>query len=505
MPKILSQITSDLKDPDITQRRQSNRKSQHYDNLVNIQAHIDHTTSPTELLKDMLRHCGESPSQLPIFSLNDKDSDSPRGSVDNIASSDSNLTEDSVSSKTEFTSSEVSNVSVSSRSTLNESHVNKSWNQIVSAAEIVNGDYIDLISFMDEEGNNSSIEMEQNGSQMSISQVSTIASSGYQSFGYSQSSSPIDNAHHENNHEPLKSPNNNSYTHSTPLSFANPMYRHNHRGISSHVKMASPILQASSNSSLSSEEANTVKNYSPIKSEKYERDRRGDRLKQAEKQLSSASSLDSTSDRDKMQHSLSSSNMFTSTSSGESCRVPTHSKSNNNVYSLNVEINTKPRHSHSNSNVSARSKETTFSSSVHTTTSRKYPLELRTSSPVLSQSASSAANLVSNNITYYNTIGSTPRRGNELSHSMDFSYMTHRYGDQIRRTATDTSLSQRSSSPFSDNSASSSPASPRGQLSPDDSSLLRRLSAQNAVHMGIRSVQRRIHEQEKTKHEVRKK
>jgi len=39
-------------------------------------------------------------------------------------------------------------------------------------------------------------------------------------------------------------------------------------------------------------------------------------------------------------------------------------------------------------------------------------------------------------------------------------------------------------------------------MSSDDSSLFRRLSAQNAVHMGIRSVQRRIHEQEKTKQEV---
>ncbi|XP_053381615.1 ras GTPase-activating protein nGAP-like isoform X5 [Mercenaria mercenaria] len=502
LPKVLSQITNDLKDPDITQRRQSNRKSQHYDNLVNIQAHIDHTTSPTELLKDMLRHCGESPNQLPIFSSNNKDSDSPRGSVDNITSSDSNLTEDSVSSKVEFTSSEVSNVSVSSRSTVNESHVNKSWNQMVSAAEIVNGDYIDLISFMDEEGNNSSIEIEQNGSQMSISQVSTIASSGYQSFGYSQSSSPVDNAHHDNNHEPLKSPNNNSsYTHSTPLSFANPMYRRNHRGITSHVKMASPILQASSNSSLSSEEANTVKNCSPVKTKKYEKECTEIPIKNMALQLSSSSSLDSVPDRDKMHHSLSSSNMYSSVSSAETRRVPTHSKSNNNVYSLNVEVNTKPRHSRSNNNVSARSKETTFSSTVHTSNTRKYPLELRTSSPTLSQSVSGSSNSVTNSTTYYNTIGSTPRRGHELSHSMDFSYTTHRYGDQIRRTATDTSLSQRSSSPYSDTSVASSPVSPRSQLSPDDSSLLRRLSAQNAVHMGIRSVQRRIHEQEKTKQE----
>lgn len=505
LPKTLSQISADLKDPNITQRKQSNRTSQHYDNLVNIQAHIDHTTSPTQLLKDMLRQCGESPTQLPIFSNSDKEMDSPRGSVDNMTSSDSNLTEDSVSSKAEFTTSEVSNVSVSSQSTMNESRVNKSWNQIVSAAEIVNGDYIDLISFMDEEGNNTSIDIEQNGSQMSISQVSTIASSGYQSFGYSQSSSPIDNAQQDGNHEPLRSPNNNTYTHSTPLSFANPMYRHAHRGVSSHVKMSSPILQTSSSSSLSSEEAHTVKNFSPVKSERYERDRRGDALSQKlTTPVSSLGSLDSMPDKDKMHHSLSNNNMCSSVNIGEYRPVPTHSKSNNSVYSLNVEINTRPRHSQSNNNISAKSQETILNN-VHSSNARKFPLELRTSSPMLSQSVSSTTNSVTNATNHYNTIGSTPRHGHELSHSVDFSYMTQRSGNQIRRTATDTSLSQRSSSPYSDASATSAtslPSSPRGQLSPDDSSLLRRLSATNAVHMGIRSVQRRIHEQEKTKQEV---
>lgn len=493
LPKIMNQISTDLKDPNVNQRnKQTNRKSQHYDNLVNIQAHIDHTTSPTELLKDMLRQCGESPSDLPVFANGNKDSDSPRGSVDIMTSGDSNVTEDSGTAKQTFSHSEVSNVSVSSRSTVSESRVNKSWNQMVSAAEVVNGEYIDLISFMDEEGNTSSVEMEQNGSQMSISGVSTIASSGYQSFGYSQSSSPIDNLH-ENGSEPLKSPNNNLYPHSTPLSFANPMYRRKHRGISSHAK-TSPIIQASSNSSLSSEEANTVKNFSPVRSD---RDRKTDPVRKIVPPMSSSSSLDSTTDSDRIHHSLSS-NSVSSTAQVDNQKGPIHSHSNNNVYSLNVEISSKQRYSQSNNNVSARSKDT---NNVNSTHSRRYPTDLRTSSPSLSHSASATPTSVPKNM-YYNTIGSTPRRGHELSHSVDFSYITPQYSEQIKRTSTDTSLSLRSSSPFSDGSAASSPVSPRSQLSPDDNSLLRRLSAQNAVHMGIRSVQRRIHEQEKTKQEV---
>ncbi|KAL4218593.1 DAB2 interacting protein [Mactra antiquata] len=486
LPCIMTQIGTDLKDPNVSQRKQTNRKSQHYDNLVNIQAHIDHTTSTTELLKDMLSQCGDSPSDLSSAANGNKDS--PRGSIDIMTSQD--VTEEN--SKQSYSHTEVSNVSVSTRSTVNESRVNKSWNQMVSAAEIVNGEYIDLISFMDEEGNTSSVDMEQNGSQMSISNVSTIASSGYQSFGYSHSSSPVDNSHtSDNNSEPLKSSNNNLFPHSTPLSFANPMYRHKGRDVSSRVKTSSPIVQASSNSSLSSDESQTVKNFSPVK---FERDRKFDPVKKIIPAKSSMSSLDSTSDSDRLHHSLSS-NSVSSTSHVDNQRLPVNSQSNNNVYSLSVEVSsTKKEHSASNNNISAR-----FKDNINVGHSRRYPTELRTSSPSLSHSASSTPTSVPKNM-YYNTIGSTPRRGHELSHSVDFSYITPQYSESIKRTSTDTSLSLRSSSPFSD-STMSSPISPRSQLSPDDNSLLRRLSAQNAVHMGIRSVQRRIHEQEKTKQE----
>lgn len=486
LPKILDQVESDLKDPNVNQRKQSNRKSQHYDNLVNIQAHIDHNAPPTELLRDMLRNCDDSQTDLPAYS---NGSDSNTGSIENVcsASTDSSITEESANINTGRVS-EVSNVSVSSRATLNESHVNKSWSQIVSAAKIVNGEFIDLISFMDEDGGNSSVEMEQNGngSQMSISQVS----SGYQSFGYSQSNSPIDNSHPDAAADNIKSPNNN-YTHSTPLSFSNPMYRHTHRGFSSH-KTSSPIQKVSSNSSLSSEESQTVKNYSPVRALRHDRQSEG--YKKKPNSYKNVSNLDSVPDSDRFHHSASANNVCSSVKSSEHYTSSTQSQSSTNVSTLTMEIKPKPRYSQSNNGINNKPKD------IQSNSSRKYSLELRGSSPVLSQNAKNSVSASSHTTTYYNTIGSVPRRSNDLSSSADFlSFSSQRYGksDQMRRTATDTSISQRSSSSFSDGSGS-----PRSQLSSDDSSLFRRLSAQNAVHMGIRSVQRKLHEQEKTKQEV---
>ena len=461
LPKILSQIADDLKDPNIDQKKPVHRRSQHYDNLVNIQAHIDKTSgmaSPTELLRDMLRHCGESTDDLPVFAnenWQDSKSSSRAGSVDISASKGSAkdlCSGDYYHSNSAInTQDEISNVSVSSR-TVSEQHVNKSWTEIVSAAEVVNGEYIDLISFMDEEGHhNTSMEMDHNvnGSQMSIGQSSTVASSGYHSFGYSHSNSPIDNASHESFQDIPKSQNNITQTHSTPLSFSNPMYRHNHRGTSSHAKTSSPILQASSSSSLSSEEANSIKHCSPVKLDTFERPVPRDPLRNIVPRLSSSSSTDSVQDRDKPDR-------------------PVLTQSSNNVQG----------------------------------SSRQFSLDLRSSSPALMKSASTN----SDNGNYSGKHCKTLPRNHELSHSVDFSFITPRYGDQaMRRTATDSLISQRSSSPYSDISGSVSPRSSmalRSHVSPDDSSLYRRLSAQNAVHMGIRSVQRRIHEQEKTKQEV---
>lgn len=70
---------------------------------------------------------------------------------------------------------------------------------------------------------NTSGEMEvtnHKGSQISISQLSNVASSGYQSFPYSQSSSPVDpELHQENKSHPTLNGSQNP-----PLAFNNPMY-----------------------------------------------------------------------------------------------------------------------------------------------------------------------------------------------------------------------------------------------------------------------------------------
>ncbi|XP_049847559.1 ras GTPase-activating protein raskol-like isoform X4 [Schistocerca gregaria] len=72
------------------------------------------------------------------------------------------------------------------------------------------------------------------GSQISISQLSNVASSGYQSFAYSQSSSPVDlnAANNNNNSANIPAPVSNSQsnnnvvptTASAPLAFTNPVY-----------------------------------------------------------------------------------------------------------------------------------------------------------------------------------------------------------------------------------------------------------------------------------------
>ena len=135
-----------------------------------------------------------------------------------------------------------------------EQSVNQSWNKMVTAAELVNGDFVDLISFMDEnheDMQNSSAELD-NGSQVSIGPMSTIASSGYQSFGYSQSSSPIDAGVQTENSAPL----------TLPVSFANPLFQHLNHSIStpaSHHRehqhqSPSHISRVTSSSSLSSDD-----------------------------------------------------------------------------------------------------------------------------------------------------------------------------------------------------------------------------------------------------------
>ncbi|VVC33813.1 Hypothetical protein CINCED_3A000489 [Cinara cedri] len=80
-------------------------------------------------------------------------------------------------------------------------------------------------------GHNSDVEMDQQqkGSQMSISTLSNVASSGYQSFAaYSQSSSPVDltNNNSGGSNKPPSVTNGNAAL--PPLAFVNPVYQHHH-------------------------------------------------------------------------------------------------------------------------------------------------------------------------------------------------------------------------------------------------------------------------------------
>lgn len=455
----MSTVKTALENPDVGMTvppPKQNRKSQIYDNLVNMPPQT--STSPTEILREMLRHCGED--DIPVLR-------GRRGSNTGVFDSENNIEEDDFgfykSSRSHFDVSDVSAKSVN-----NEQKVNESWNEIVNVAENHHGDYIDLLSFADEDVHNSSMDSDHNmnGSQISISQLSTIASSGYQSFGYSQSSSPID----PNTQDFSKS--HSSHAHLQPLSFSNPVYRHQFNNTKNSVSSPNvlPTQQGSSSGSVSSEE-DTVKHRSPLKSS--ERDLYGsshnDPLRNLAPKLSSSSSSESL-EQEQFRMTRSSSSMSTNES--------TKFTRSNSVQSAHEQVK--------------------FSLDLQSSVSSQNSDDLRNS------------NVTSSNFTSnHYSLSRAPSRPKELSHtgSMDFSHMRSRYNDPIRRTATDSHISQYVSfGPShaysnSDITNNSSRYSDSNDNSDQDSN--RKLSPQNAVHMGIKSVQRKIQEQEKTKQEVR--
>lgn len=108
-------------------------------------------------------------------------------------------------------------------------------------------------------GHNSDVEMDQQqkGSQMSISTLSNVASSGYQSFAaYSQSSSPVDLTNNNNNGNNNKPPLANGSTALPPLAFVNPVYQHHHHHHHHHHHQRKQRPQSCS----SSEDENTPVN-----------------------------------------------------------------------------------------------------------------------------------------------------------------------------------------------------------------------------------------------------
>ncbi|CAH1787049.1 unnamed protein product [Owenia fusiformis] len=261
LPKILSNLSEAQANPSVTKRKPIN--TQIYDNLPQLDCALNLLTKTEEDMINILQDYDEGGSRSVSLSHDDTSSQSQNASLDNSSDIIHNYGMGSLSKRSgrdfsedygKFPSLDESSVDFSVGSASNEvtptsddtdarldvrstaprvEEVHKSWKDMVSAAELVNGDYVDLINFMDdihsmddiqEEMQNSSMEIEQNlkGSQGSISQLSGIASSGYQSFGYSQSSSPVEPIAQDGPKSPCTSTPGQL---TQPLQFANPLFR----------------------------------------------------------------------------------------------------------------------------------------------------------------------------------------------------------------------------------------------------------------------------------------
>ena len=102
---------------------------------------------------------------------------------------------------------------------ISREEVNLSWNRILKQAEstpVPAGDYLDLMDNIEEEVQNVSAEWE-NISSISSGHSSNVASSGYHSYGYSQSSSPIEGG--------VQTVAQDIKPITQPLSFSNPVFR----------------------------------------------------------------------------------------------------------------------------------------------------------------------------------------------------------------------------------------------------------------------------------------
>ena len=440
-----------------------------YDNMLNIQ-NMSRTTG-ADSVQNVLQEFGDPDSQNSneIAVLNMTTTRRSRMQIQrnfNVGSSrpaaeDLTTTDDYVmfsaiegtsGSQSEALNHGVSTVSVSemgSRQRLDvreRERVNERWNKMVNAAEAVNGEYVDLISFVDDGGNspgvsssrsvqNDSLELEGNvaGSQISISQLSNIASSGYQSFAYSQSSSPVDSVVTREREI------------TQPLSFANPLFKHN---VDSKKSSEGPLKRSSSVSSMSSTDDITA-------------------VKQPTSPLATKNSLASSENASSSLQKLS--NLSCSSSSSDSMMSPlSHRRRPQSTQSLHKQ-------------------------------GRRAP-----SSPVgIPRTASEHkhSDLCGGDASSAKCFTSTPLRSRDLSKSADFVQLKQKSPRGMKRTTTDTMLVSQSPGGSGDALLSTPPESPRYGIPPP--AYARRSSLpQSSVRMGIRSVQRKISEQEKGKQEV---
>lgn len=386
---------------------------------------------------------------------------------------------------------------------LNEQEVNQSWSKIVNAANLVTGDSIDLVSFMDElENANSSAELD-NGSQVSIGQLSTIASSGYQSFGYSQSSSPVDCGVQGD-------PQGGQ-----PLSFANPLFGHSSQtGTMSSTASSTNAssrhkARTASSSSVSSEESSPAHSshhphatkgaLPPLSSHPRPHVTHDHSHRQLSKTLSSSSSCESL-------------NKCLPTTKPENGRPLANGVSSSYGYAPDAPL------SHSES-VSHMSHSNTMGSMRH---SQKNNMAHSNTMGNMSQSQNS--NMSHSNtmgMTHSNTMGNLSQsNGQNTSHTpYQSSTWGRQYKGPLSRSVDLGQPSRTTSSPIMYHSQPPppsphhykqivtetlvippSPASPAMDHAPVYGPR-RQVTPQNTVRMGVRSVQRR-HDNEKTKSEV---
>lgn len=120
-------------------------------------------SSPTEVLIDMLRHCGESTDDIPALANRGKNTDITHG---DMSGSNSSQTTSVVSSTNKVKGiPKTKNVSVvGPHMVYGEPTGSETWVH----EDKVNGDYADLIPFMDDDAHNSSMELDGNktGSQV---------------------------------------------------------------------------------------------------------------------------------------------------------------------------------------------------------------------------------------------------------------------------------------------------------------------------------------------------
>lgn len=271
LPEILGTLTAALKDPQVG-KKQPNRKSQIYDNMAGTPGSSPPVSSLVQLCNKTVSQSKEVQLSSSVH-LNRQTDDSWTSVSKEHISSELHDAFRKLSLGTD-----ISDVSVTKQAENKKDSVNQSWSEILSTADVMNGQD-NMISYIDDiqDGfleigsvDKNSHDFPQNNhtnniggvSLMSprkpcLGQSSFMSSSDYQSVGYRQSNLPVDLSGGPTTHEqysdmslPSRLPSSGSLTpqHSSsiqqPLSFSNPLYKHqrNSQLTATASSSSSPLL-----------------------------------------------------------------------------------------------------------------------------------------------------------------------------------------------------------------------------------------------------------------------